>query len=229
MTQPTPTSTQSPPLPYPLWAAYVVPMALFMALTALEGYAPKQYVWLVLAKAVVVTMALVYFRPPWKEIRAEARVLVPAVVVGLVVFAEWVLLDRWIPYPHIGSRAGLNPFTAIESEPLRLLFLVIRFYVLVLMVPVMEEIFWRSFLLRYFTNPDFAALPVGTFSWGAFALVAGGFALAHSEWLVALLCAAAYGLLLRQTRSLFACIVAHAVTNLALGIYILIAHDWKYW
>jgi len=204
-------------------------MALFAVFTALEGYAPNHYVWLMLTKAVVVTAALAFFRPPWREIRPETRALLPAVLVGLAVFVEWILIDAWIPYPHLGSRRAFNPFAAIQDEPLRLLFLAVRFYVLVLMVPVMEEIFWRSFLLRYLTSSDFASLPVGAFSWAAFAVTAGGFALVHSEWLVALVCGVAYGLLLRQTKSLFACIVAHSVTNLALGIYVLLAHDWKYW
>jgi len=36
-------------------------------------------------------------------------------------------------------------------------------------------------------------------------------------------------LLLRSTRSLLACIVAHGVTNLSLGIYVLTTGNWKYW
>ena len=51
----------------------------------------------------------------------------------------------------------------------------------------------------------------------------------HPEWLAAIICAVAYGLLLKQTKSLFACIVAHATTNLALGIYILLFQKWHYW
>ena len=35
--------------------------------------------------------------------------------------------------------------------------------------------------------------------------------------------------LLVRTKSLGACIVAHAVTNLLLGIYVLWAKDWYFW
>jgi CAAX prenyl protease-like protein len=113
---------------------------------------------------------------------------------------------------------------------LRYGFLALRFYGLVLMVPVMEEVFWRSFLLRFATDlDDFKRVPIGTFSTTAFFVSSAMFAAAHSEWLVAFICAAAYAYLYRVTRSLFACIVAHSVTNLALGIYILITGDWKYW
>ncbi len=223
-------NTETLPKRYPPWLAYVTPMAAFMVLTTAESSAPKAYyVWLYLAKVVVVTAILVAFRTPWKDIRPKAHLLVPAVLVGLAVFVEWIVLDKVIPYPHLGDRTSLDPFTAIEVPALRLLFLTARFYGLVFMVPVMEELFWRSFLLRYVTDSDFTKLPVGAFSWGSFSLVAVAFGLAHSEWLVAIICACAYALLLRQTRSLFACIVAHAVTNLALGVYVILTHDWVYW
>lgn len=215
---------------YPLWLAYVAPMAAFMLLSAAESAVPKAYyVWLYFAKVVVVTAALLWFREPWKDIRPRTNLLVPAVIVGLLVFIEWVLIDKWIPYPHLGSRTGLNPFTAIEVPALRILFLAVRFYGLAVMVPVMEEIFWRSFLLRYFSAPEFTSLPVGEFSWRSFWIVAVAFGLAHPEWLVAFICACAYALLLRQTKSLFACIVAHSTTNLALGVYVLLSQDWVYW
>ena len=212
------------------WMAYVVPMALFMVLTVLEGYLPKAlYPWVYIGKVGIVTASLVVFRSVWKEIRVEGRVLVPAFLVGLAVFVEWVWLEKWIHYPHLGTRSAFNPFVAIPVPTTRMLFLAFRFFGLAVMVPIMEEIFWRSFLLRFITTEKFTSLPVGTFSWAAFAAVAGGFGLAHPEWLVAVLCAVAYGLLLKQTKSLFACIVAHAVTNLTLGIYVLTAHDWKFW
>ena len=223
-------NTETLPKRYPPWLAYVTPMAAFMVLTTAESSAPKAYyVWLYLAKVVIVTAVLVAFRTPWKDIRPKAHLLVPAVLVGLAVFIQWILLDKVIPYPHLGDRTSLDPFTAIEVPAIRLLFLTARFYGLVFMVPVMEELFWRSFLLRYVTDSDFTKLPVGAFSWGSFSLVAVAFGLAHSEWLVAIICACAYALLLRQTRSLFACIVAHAVTNLALGVYVILTHDWVYW
>ena len=205
-------------------------MVTFMVLTAVESSAPKEYyVWLYLVKVVVVTAVLVAFRTPWKDIRPKANFVIPAVLVGLVVFGEWILLDKAIPYPHLGDRTSLDPFTAIQVPALRLVFLTARFYGLVFMVPVMEELFWRSFLLRYLTDSDFTKLPVGVFSWESFFLVAVAFGLAHSEWLVAIICAGAYALLLKRTKSLFACIVAHGTTNLALGVYVLLTHDWAYW
>ena len=83
--------------------------------------------------------------------------------------------------------------------------------------------------LRYFTNENFEAVPMGVFSASAFWIVTVASAATHPEWPVALIAFAIYAWLLRSTRSLFAVIVAHAVTNAALGAYIMVTHDWIYW
>lgn len=217
-------------MPKKPWLPYVAPMVIFLVLTDIEGRVPITfYPWLYSAKVGAVSVALWFCRSVWSDVRIEKRVVAPAVSVGIAVFVVWVALDKLIPYPHLGARTGLNPFQAIENPVGRAFFLGARFFGLVLMVPLMEELFWRSFLLRYATQSEFQKLPVGTFSWPAFWLVAGAFGIAHAEWLVAISAAIAYALLLRATRSLFACIVAHAVTNLSLGIYVLLSGDWKYW
>lgn len=213
------------------WISYVAPMVAFMGLTYLEGAMPKQYVWIYIAKALVVTALLMAGRFCWKkEVRWSLPMLLLGTVVGLICFVGWVAID---PHTHhfdfLGKRTEYNPFKEIADPSVRMLFLTVRFYGLVLVVPLMEEIFWRSFLLRWITDQDFEKVPLGNFTWGAFAMVAAGFGVAHPEWLVAVLFACAMALLLRQTRSLFACIVAHAVTNLALGIFVLVTGQWRYW
>lgn len=209
------------------WIGYVVPMALFMALTLVEGSIGGVYVWLYIVKVILVTASLVVFRGPLRDYRFDVRVLLPAIVVGLLVFAEWILIDPHTPHLSMGKRVAFDPTTL--PEPQHLLFLIFRLFGLTITVPIMEELFWRSFLIRYITTEKFLSIPPYAFSWGAFAAVAGAFAVAHPEWLAALICAFAYGLLLRQTKSLFACAIAHGVTNLTLGIYVLSTHQWMYW
>jgi uncharacterized protein len=225
-------SENESPAPDPIKAAipYAVPMILFLALTYLEKYITP-YPLAYGIKVALVTVALVYFSRVWRhEIRFEGRVILPALLVGLVTFGEWVWLDKAIPYPSLGSRVGYNPMAEIADPTWRGVFIATRFYGLAVLVPIMEEVFWRSFLLRFVTDQDkWKSLPVGTFSALAFVVVAGLFALAHPEWLVAAVCAMLYAGLLYWTRSLFACILAHATTNLALGIYVLNTGDWKYW
>jgi hypothetical protein len=210
---------------------YALPIVLFLGLTYAESLVPGYYPVAYATKIVMVTGVLMYYSRVWrKEIRWDAQVLPLAIIVGLVTLAEWILIDKLIPYPALGSRTGFDPTTAISYPTLRWLFIGVRFFGLALIVPVMEEVFWRSFLLRFITDQEkWQGLPVGTFSMIAFIAVAVLFALAHPEWLVALICALLYAGLLYRTKSLFACIVAHAVTNFGLGIYVLTTRDWKYW
>lgn len=210
--------------------AYVAPMVLFGLLTTLEQYlSPAAYPVAYLAKVVVVTAALAYFRGPRRDIVPTGSVVPLGVGLGLVIFAAWVLIDKYVPYPHLGERVAYNPFDAIHGAGLRWAFLVARFYGLVLMVPVMEELFWRSFLLRYATRADFRSLAIGEFSRAAFWIMVAISAATHPEWLVAAIASALFAWILRHTRSLFAAIVSHAVANAALGIYILVTGEWQYW
>src|ERR1700678_1492867 len=129
-------------------------MALFMVMTMLEGRWPGHYVWLYILKVVIVTTSLIVFREPWKDYRFDWRVVVPAILVGLFVFAEWIPVDRLTPYHFTGDkRTALDPFSTIHDPGVRNVFLAFRFFGLALMVPFMEELFWRSFLLRIISDP----------------------------------------------------------------------------
>jgi len=206
-------------------------MIAFGAFTVGESYLPVGlFPAAYIVKAIIVTACLFVFRAPLADIRVDlsARLMVPSVLIGLVVCAAWIGIDTYVPYPHLGTRTAFDP-TPLQASGWWAPFLAVRLYGLVLMVPVMEEVFWRSFLLRYLTNPDFRTLPVGTFSASALMIMVAASALAHPEWLVAIVASLAYALWLRQTRSLFGAIVAHSVTNAALGAYVLVTGEWKYW
>jgi hypothetical protein len=208
---------------------YWVPIVLFGVLTLAESYAPaSQFQVLYIVKAGCVTAALIACRGPLRDIRFDAGVIGPSILIGAFVCVLWIGIDKVVPYPHLGSRTGFDP-GPLQGSFWWFVFLAVRLYGLVLMVPVMEEIFWRSFLLRYLSQPDFRQLPVGTFSASALGIMVAASALAHPEWLVAAAASLAYALWIRRTGSLFGAIVAHAATNAALGGYVLATADWQYW
>ena len=86
-------------------------------------------------------------------------------------------------------------------------------------------------MLRYFINEKFYAVPVGAFSWLSFAVVTVGFGFAHSraDWIAALITGALYNCVAYRTKSLTSCILAHAVTNLLLGLWIMKTRQWGFW
>lgn len=208
---------------------YVVPMVTFLSFTTLESYfTGSWFAALYVVKVCAVTAVLLAFKAPLRDIRVARNVVWSSVAVGLGVCVLWVVVDKVVPYPHVGTRSAFDPFAL--GTPFGIVgFLAARFYGLVLMVPVMEELLWRSFLLRYLTDVDFEAVPLTGFSPFALWGMVISSALVHPEWLVAALASLIYALWLRRTASLFSTVVAHATTNAALGIYVIAARDWQYW
>jgi CAAX prenyl protease-like protein len=181
------------------------------------------------------TVRLVYGRG---LLRPHARVL-PGVVVGLAGIALWIgichlaleeqiaaLLPGWL---QPGPRIGFDPFSNIADTAARWGFIAMRLVGLAFLVPVVEELFWRGFLARWLIAPDWQSQPLGRFTPFSFAGVTLLFTLAHPEWLAAAVYCALLNLLLAWTRDLWNCVVAHGVSNLALGIYILSTESWQLW
>jgi CAAX prenyl protease-like protein len=211
---------------------YIAPILVFLILTNLEGYLPGP-AWYPLAytlKVLVVAFFAFLYRRTWADFRPVPRpqTIALAAMIGLYVFVFWIKLEGCYPaLPLLGQRTGFDPGTL--STTWKLPFLTIRFLGLVLLVPVIEELFWRSFLIRWLIDPNFLKVPIGQVTPAAAAITSAVFAFSHPEWLPALLTGLLWAWLLWQTRSLSACLISHAVANLALGIHVLVTGDWKYW
>jgi len=120
--------------------------------------------------------------------------------------------------------------TRALSPPWLYPFLVVRIAGATLVVPVMEELFWRDYLWRLMISPNFRIVRVGEWSLRALLIVSIAFSTVHGNWwLTAIVWAVLIALLLVYTKSLGACIVAHAVTNLLLASYVLQTRDWSFW
>jgi CAAX prenyl protease-like protein len=216
---------------------YMAPMIAYIALGALESYLPSHDgqpspVWYPLAyTARVAVVALVAWRyratwsdfRPWPNITATAL----AVLIGVIVWGLWIGLDGLYPALPFGKRIAFD--LGVMSPAARWAFVAARMLGLVVVVPLIEELFWRSFLLRWLIDQEFEKVPLGRITPLAAIVTTVSFALVHPEWLPALLTGALWVWLLSATRSLGACLVSHATANLALGLYVIAAGDWKYW
>jgi CAAX prenyl protease-like protein len=109
--------------------------------------------------------------------------------------------------------------------------LLLRFARMTLIVPLVEELFWRGFLLRFCIREDFQRVPFGTFTWTSFLVVSIAFCFEHTQpdWAAALITSALYNAVAYTSRSLLACVIAHAITNLLLGFYIMKTQQWGFW
>ena len=158
-----------------------------------------------------------------------------AVVVGVLLNFAWFAIDRFTPHPHwltqiMGTRAAFDPYKEIADSTWRTSFLAVRFSGLVLLIPYLEERFYRDFMLRYIVDQDdFRRVTVGTTQATAVAFSTILFASTHPEWLSAAIFGLAMCALVRFSKDIRVCMVAHAATNLALGITVLTTGNWQYW
>ncbi len=96
-------------------------------------------------------------------------------------------------------------------------------------VPIMEELFWRGFLMRWLIQEDFTSVPLGAYQPFSFWVTTACFAMVHgSEWLLAVGVGILYGAWFIRTKSLGSVMLAHGSTNLLLALYCLITNDWHF-
>jgi hypothetical protein len=154
--------------------------------------------------------------------------------IGIGVFAIWILPDVLWGYRHhwlfdnfITGHAASSIAPALRQN---VIFLVLRVGVSVALVPVLEELFWRGWLMRWLIDKDFLKVPLGTYARGAFWMVAVLFASEHGPyWEVGLAAGIVYNWWIIHTRNLADCMLAHAVTNGLLAAYVLMNGQWQYW
>lgn len=214
----------------------IVPFALFVALLALRGAAPADGSWGIDPRwiygvtVVAVGGLLVAF---WREYGEFARQQRPtaaeallATAVGLGVFALWIQLDA--PWMTIGApSAGFTPLTAAGTIDWPLV--AVRWVGAALVVPVMEELFWRSFLMRWIERPVFEGVDPQRVGAKAIVLSTFVFVLAHTMWLAAIVAGLAYAWLYVRSGKLWLPVIAHAATNGALGAWVVTTGNWQFW
>jgi len=181
-------------------------------------------------KALTVAALLFCYRHQYRELcwrdLARWRHTTLSVIVALLTCTIWVWTD-WA-FAVTGPPTGFNP-ELFPTQPLRILMTGTRVAGAVLVVPLMEELFWRSFMLRYLIDADFERVALGSFTWLSFLATTVLFGLEHHFIVAGMIAGAIYNLLLYGTRSIAQCVLSHAVTNLALAGYVLYTGKWYFW
>lgn len=213
--------------------ARVAPFFIFVFLTAGQAFlgVDAKY-WVYLLKTLVGIWLI------W-----EARALVPemrwavsweAVAVGVLVCVLWVGLDPYYSMNHIFFKPTpgdeWNPVDRYGAgSAMAWLFIGVRILGSSLVVPPLEEVFYRSFLYRKFIKDDFMQVPMGYFAGASFVVVSVLFGFMHYQWLPGILCGMLYlGLVIRKKR-LGDAMTAHAITNFLLGIWVVWQGAWQFW
>jgi len=206
---------------------YVIPFAIFIGFGLIASQFENGVYFLYPVKTIAVAIALYWYRKSYVELfqKISIKSIIIAGFVGIVVFVIWILPEGL--YPTLGE-SQFNPFV-FENRSWIIFQIIFRLTGAVLVVPIFEELFWRSFLIRWIIDQEFKKIPIAKFTWLSFILIVIFFGLEHHRWLVGMAAGVIYNGLLYQQKNLWSCIIAHAVTNLALGIYVLLTHNWSFW
>jgi CAAX prenyl protease-like protein len=134
-------------------------------------------------------------------------------------------LGDWLP-----ERVGFNPFQQLTDPFRRNLFLIFRFALLVVVVPVVEELFLRGWLVRYVEDPDWFRVKLSEVGIRGISAVAIYACATHpGEAVAAVVWFTLVSVLMVRTARFWNCVIAHAITNLLLGVYVISTGSWHLW
>ena len=209
--------------------ARVVPFAIFVGLTALQGQLGEDSrYWLYLLKTLVGAWLIWEMRSFVEEMRWA--VSWEAVAVGVGICFIWVGLDGL--YPRLSqAEAVWNPGKRYgEGSMLAWFYVAVRIAGSSIVVPPLEEVFYRSYLYRIFVKTDFRTMPLGQFHGLSFVVTSAIFGVMHpSQWLAGILCGLAYQWLVIRKNRLGDAMTAHAITNFLLGLWVVWRGEWSFW
>lgn len=218
--------------------AAVAPYALWMALLfGLEATAAN-YAWrtglTLAALAAALCLGRAMRRPWW---RGAGRGLGWGVLVGLVVCALWILPES-IPWYRdfsllgaigLGGGAGAAEPSPYEPSVCGWALTWVKLFGSAFVIAPVEEFFFRSFLYRWLQQARWTEVDPARFDLSAFLWMVGLFALEHHTRLAAGAMAGAFYGLVAIRQGIGAAVVAHVVTNLLLGLYVIHTGQWGFW
>ena len=216
--------------------ARALPFAIFILFLILDANLKQLFNWLQVdsswlygIRVAAVCVCLIYFWQDYQELKIKPVILdfLYASVSGFIVFVLWIF-----PYPSwlvAGVHAtAINPTQGLPQQEV-LIWFATRIFGAVLVVPIMEELFWRSYIMRRYDDRNFLSVNPETLSGFAYVGSACLFALEHTLWLPGLFAGLVYGELYKTYKNLWVPIFAHAVTNGLLAVWVVSTNNWQYW
>lgn len=213
---------------------YLVPFIAFLGFLGLGPALPISPRAEAIVRVVVLTAIIWLVARPVVSLRMVRPV--QTIGVGVGVFLLWIAPDQLIPgyrespifQNGVTGQVESSMTVEMRNDPLILL---LRFVRAAVIVPIVEELFWRGWLGRWVDNmDDFRKTPLGQFSRFAFWGTAVLFALEHGPfWDVGLLAGVIYNWWMIKTKSLGDLIWCHGITNACLSVWVLGAGQWQYW
>jgi uncharacterized protein len=217
--------------------AKVLPFATFITLmifeSGLKSWAPalfKEMQFFFYPLRILITVAVLIWMwkvstqllPSWRGMTMPSVLLAAAVGLAIIVF--WIVIG---PMFRIGTPSQTNPIP--QDAILGPLWLGMRFLGAVLVVPIIEELFWRSYLARRVDAFEVDKLSPSKLSSRAILVSSLAFGLAHAEVLAGVVSGIAFCWLYKRRGDLRDAILAHAVANALLFAYVVKFSAFEFW
>lgn len=243
-------------LPFAVWIAFIL---VFQAAEAIGCPLPRNWTAPAYAIKSTICAALLIYLAPWKYYAVPRRKIIDiasGTIVGILVAFLWIFPETSFAFSHLGNFTdfynrwmimpplaypdyfrpeifpnlpALHPSLAYAPEECGIVLTIAKLAGSAFVISVAEEYFFRGFLYRWLRKNDFLTLPVAKYDAQIFWLVVLVFGLEHDRFVLGATAGAIYGFLILKTGRIFPAVIAHAATNLALGIYVIQTHQYGFW
>lgn len=220
---------------------YIAPFMSFLALMAVgsffEGH--QHLPWLYTLRTVGALIVSLVF---WKYFPPLGKpYILLSIICAIVSAAMWVIVHKWFAAQSWYANTQIfgrdadpdkyyDCFEHLGRGWALWLFLIVRIGGASIVVPIVEEIFWRGFVLRILIDSRrFERVPLGMYTFRSFIVCSLLSAAEHPMWEVGILCWMFWNLLFYWKKSLLFMMVMHGLTNFLLYTYVVWKNDWVFW
>jgi CAAX prenyl protease-like protein len=210
-------------LPFALYIGFLAIGSAFQYLQQAGTLHLGDMRWIYPVKILLVSISIILLWRNYDELSKSISNIADwavGIAAGILVFILWINLDQ--SWGTIGQAQGYDPQGDV-------FLMVCRILGAALIVPVMEELFWRSFVMRWIDGANFIKVNPASISKKSILITAIMFASEHNFWLAGLLAGFVYGWLYMRTRNLWVPILAHGLTNGLLGLWVIQTKSWQFW
>jgi exosortase E/protease (VPEID-CTERM system) len=198
---------------------YLAPfVALVGASIVASAFTPHDQ-WLYAVKVVAIGAVLWWLRGAYVPLLTRASWF--SVGVGLAIGVVWIATD-----PGRGTTSPLGPWLAALPVSAAILWLSLRAFGSIVLVPIAEELAFRGYLARVLVSARFENVGFNEFRVLAFVGSSLAFGLMHQRIVAACLAGAIYALLMYRGNRLSDAVAAHMASNAAIMLWAVAAQQW---
>jgi CAAX prenyl protease-like protein len=232
---------EAAPTPRNAWIPHVIPFVAWIFLMGLLGDPAGWKYALRSVAGVAILLALRPWRFSYPPL--QRKHLPGATLAGLAVLVAWILpetdfMSRFETFHRLYLTVGhqmpwklADPLEMVRYAPDTdgWVFALTRLAGSALVIAVIEEFFWRSWLTRWVEKEDFLSVDPGQVSTRSIVIASVMFSTIHVRWIAGLFCGLLWGFYYRKTRDIWAVAWAHILCNGLLGVYVLWSGKWEFW